>query len=108
MSVLSVVIHPILNQSQRALTLITAIIEQYFYSGLILGWASIGKVAIQFVPCRCSLEGKLATKKTVYILKNEKVYGHDCDAANENFTDITDTRSSLGSTDTSEKMSGEP
>ena len=105
MSVLSVVIHPIFNQSQRALTLITAIIEQYFYSGLILGWASIGKVAIQFVPCRCLLEGKLATEK-VYILKNEKVY--DCDAANENFTDITDTRSSLGSTDTSEKMSGEP
>ena len=45
------VIPPIFNHLQRALTLITAVIEQYFYSGLILGWASIGKVAIPLRFC---------------------------------------------------------
>jgi len=51
---------------KRGLSLGTAIVEQYFYSGLLVGWASL-----------------------VYILKEEGVYGDLCDES-----EVTDGASS--------------
>lgn len=53
---------------KRGLSLGSAIVEQYFYSGLLVGWASL-----------------------VYILKEEGVYGDLCDES-----DVTDGVSSGG------------
>ena len=48
------------NKCKNVISLTSAIIEQYFYSGLLLGWASL-----------------------VYILKEDGIYQNECEEQQE-------------------------